>query len=83
MDQDYFQRRGLLYRKLFSNAPSRIKCRICKKNFKNPLFQGSSIITKVCEDCSSEMMPKTKKKIQAKMNKHIQAPNSIYLLARR
>ncbi len=83
MDQDYFHRRGHLYRTLFSNAPSRIKCRICQKSFKNPLFEGSSIITKVCEACSSEMMPKTKRKIQAKMNKHIQAPNSIYGLARR
>ena len=81
--QEYFQKRGRMYRKMFAGAPVKITCRMCKRKFPNPIFQGSSIITKVCSRCVEEMMPKSKKKKQAEMNRHIKAPNSLFAIARR
>ena len=44
----------------FTNAPKRIKCRVCNKMFDNPILNGSSIVTVVCGSCRQSMLnPKT------------------------
>ena len=43
-------------RRKFSSAPKRIKCRMCTNMFDNPILNGSSVVTVVCQTCRSNLL---------------------------
>jgi len=50
------EERGDKARKQFPNAPEIITCKICKVDFPNPIFEGSSIVLVTCKECRINMM---------------------------
>ena len=54
-------------RRKFSSAPKRIKCRMCTNMFDNPILNGSSIVTVVCQTCKDNLFSaKTRRAIARK-----------------
>ena len=51
-----------ILKELFPKAPNRSRCKQCKKTYPNSLFQGSGIITSMCEECINSYIKKKKKK---------------------
>lgn len=43
-------------RRKFSSAPKRIKCRMCNNMFDNPILNGSSVVTVVCQTCRTNLL---------------------------
>lgn len=66
---------------LFPNASVLIECKMCSLSFPNPLKKGSSIVTKVCPSCCSDMSPKHHRAKLPKKEKLLIPPNSIVSLA--
>ena len=47
--------------------PKRIRCKICKEMFENPIHRGSSIVIVTCDGCRRAMFsPATLKKMEQK-----------------
>ena len=51
-------------------TPKRIRCKICKEMFENPLYRGSSIVIVTCDGCRRAMFSSaTLKKMEKKGTK--------------
>jgi hypothetical protein len=48
---EWYERRIKMWRKLHPNAPATLACKRCRLPFPNPMFEGSNIVTVVCDDC--------------------------------
>lgn len=53
-------------RRKFNNAPAQVNCRKCKADFPNPILNGSSIVSVVCNNCRMEMSSANKKAAKSK-----------------
>lgn len=60
--------KAAMLRKLFPNAPERIRCKVCKATYANPILKGSSVATSMCPECIEERIGKIKRKQQVKSN---------------
>lgn len=61
--------RADMFKKLFSNAPKRSKCKICKVSYPNSITTGSSIVHCMCPECITGIIGKRKVK---KINKPVE-----------
>lgn len=50
----------------FDNAPIQVNCRICKSDFPNPILNGSSIVSVVCNSCRMKLCSANKKAAKSK-----------------
>ena len=39
--------------------PRRVKCKICSLHFPNPVFDGSSIVSVVCDPCKDSIIERS------------------------
>jgi hypothetical protein len=62
--------RAKMMKKALPNAPKRNKCKRCKKTYANPLLQGGSIATSMCEECIKLHIKK--KKVRTKLIEKIE-----------
>ena len=65
--------RAKTIKKLFSNAPIKSVCRVCKGTFPNPILNGSAISVSMCNECRKPYLKKShSKKKKTKIPKAVE-----------